>query len=509
MRKPRLRLLTALGVASLALAPSAHLASPAGAGTPRVLLVGTFKGVTGAFATIQAAVDSAQPGDWVLVGPGHYHENGSEPAGVLITKPGVHLRGMDRNLVVVDGTLASATASCGPSPQDQSLSPAGRNGIEVSKADGVSIENLTVCNFLSSVDGHRGNQVWWNGGDGSGLIGMGPWSGSYLTATSTYFQDSASPMAQYGLFVSNAKGPGTLTNSYASNMGDSAYYVGACPDCNAVLDHVHAQHSALGFSGTNAGGHLRIQNSEWDGNRTGIVPNSLNNDDAPSPQNGACPSTPATSCTVITGNNVHDNNDPNVPAFGIAAAGPVGAGIEISGGQNDTVVDNTVDHQGSWGVVINDFPDTSTPPPVANCKGGIQLPGVCEFQAFGNEVAGNQLSGNGFFGNPTNGDLAAATSLHNPGNCFHDNVDAAGLTSDPPAIETVMGKPCGRPNAGDTGPLAAELTCASEVFGQCPDAPGARYPRTTTVTMLRLPLDLPSMPDPCLGVPQNPWCPVP
>ncbi|HMC51706.1 MAG TPA: hypothetical protein VKI64_03020 [Acidimicrobiales bacterium] len=107
----------------------------------------------------------------------------------------------------------------------------------------------------------------------------------------------------------------------------------------------------------------------------------------------------------------------------------------------------------------------------------------------------------------TNGDLAADTSLHDPGNCFHGNQDAAGLTSDPPAIETVMGQPCGRPNGGEVAALTAELVCASEVFGTCPEAPGATYPHATKVTMAALPGGLPSMPDPCLGVPRNAWCP--
>src|ERR1700691_1659792 len=39
-----------------------------------VLLVGTYHGKSGAFKTIQAAVNAAKPGDWILVAPGDYHE---------------------------------------------------------------------------------------------------------------------------------------------------------------------------------------------------------------------------------------------------------------------------------------------------------------------------------------------------------------------------------------------------------------------------------------------------
>src|SRR5689334_23906632 len=78
-----------------------------------VLRVGTFNGKPGDFTTIQDAVDAADPGDWVLVAPGDYHERwdythlnytGEAGAGVWISTPNVHIRGMDRNAVVIDGT---------------------------------------------------------------------------------------------------------------------------------------------------------------------------------------------------------------------------------------------------------------------------------------------------------------------------------------------------------------------------------------------------------------------
>src|SRR5439155_10691247 len=109
----------------------------------------------------------------------------------------------------------------------------------------------------------------------------------------------------------------------------------------------------------------------WDLNRTGIVPNSLNNDDAPPPQTGLCPGNTTESCTLIRNNHIHDNNNPNVPTFGIAGSGAVGAGIQVAGGSFDTLSGNRIDHQGSWGIVIHDFPDSETPPPISTCQGGV------------------------------------------------------------------------------------------------------------------------------------------
>jgi hypothetical protein len=61
---------------------------------------------------------------------------------------------------------------------------------------GVTMENLTACNFLGDLMGNNGNQIWWNGGDGSGKIGMGSYSGSYLTASSTFYQQGTPTSAQ-------------------------------------------------------------------------------------------------------------------------------------------------------------------------------------------------------------------------------------------------------------------------------------------------------------------------
>ena len=81
MRAPRRG---AVLLASLVVA-AAFAGSPSLAGSVHVWRVGTYRGISGQFRTIQAAVDAARPGDWILVAPGDYHENGSSdselPAG--------------------------------------------------------------------------------------------------------------------------------------------------------------------------------------------------------------------------------------------------------------------------------------------------------------------------------------------------------------------------------------------------------------------------------------------
>src|SRR5207244_3829544 len=77
----------------------------------------------------------------------------------------------------------SSPPSTAPSPGLTRANGEGRNGIEVFKTSHVSIENLTVRNFdRATRDGSNGNEIWWNGGDGTGKIGAEGWHGAYLTA---------------------------------------------------------------------------------------------------------------------------------------------------------------------------------------------------------------------------------------------------------------------------------------------------------------------------------------
>src|SRR6516165_5016108 len=141
-----MRMVSASGAVALGCgALLALTASPGGAATdswsPKVLQVGTFHGKAGQFTTIQAAVNAARPGDWILVGPGDYHENADHTGpfgnpgvgamgGVYITKSGITLRGMNRKTVIVDGTKkgsAPCSSPCATSWPAREL-PATRSG---------------------------------------------------------------------------------------------------------------------------------------------------------------------------------------------------------------------------------------------------------------------------------------------------------------------------------------------------------------------------------------------
>jgi hypothetical protein len=227
---------------------------------------------------------------------------------------------------------------------------------------------------------------------------------------------------------------------------------------------------------------------------------------------------------VFRNNYVHDNNNPNVPAIGDAAVGPVGGGLVLAGDRNNIVVGNRFVHNGSWAVLTTLFPDTSAANPhnLSNCHGGLlggTIAGVivpCVYDDWGNQVTKNSFSQNGFYGNVTNGDIADLSivpleHLGAPGNCFSGNTEVGGGAAKtwPLLLQTLQakcGNPLGYPDLVSTTVLLAEVGCATQALFSCPSNPLASYPRQTHVVMPTLQPQQ-TMPDPCSGVPDNPWCP--
>ena len=89
-----------------------------------------------------------------------------------------------------------------------------------------------------------------------------------------------------------------------------------------------------------------------------------------------------------------------------------------------------------------------------------------------------------------------------PQNCFRGNAAPNGST--PANLEQTQ-KVCGPLTKGSNtgGPLLGQVLCDTG-FGTCPA--GAKYPQATHVDMHPLPKNLPTMPNPCRGVPANAWC---
>ena len=244
-----------------------------------------------AYPTIQAAVDDARPGDLVLVAPGVYHEE------VRVTTPFVTIRGLDRNGVILDGEFKRA------------------NGIAVLGADGVVIENMTARHYTL-------NGFYWNG-----VLG---YRGSYLTAYNN---------GDYGLYAFDSI-YGQFDHSYASGHPDSGFYIGQCKPCHALITDVVAEHNALGYSGTNAGGDLTIRDSVWRYNMAGIVPNTLDSEKL-APQDGV----------RIVRNRVYSNHNRQAPAKALQYPS-FGNGIVVAGGIHNVIEGNWVWDHPEFGILI-------------------------------------------------------------------------------------------------------------------------------------------------------------
>ena len=269
----------------------------------------TVRQVPEQYPTIQAAVDAAHPGDLVLIAPGEYRES------VSVDTDRVVIRGTDRNTVVLDG--------------GDSLS----NGIAVT-ADGVAVENLTTRRYQQ-------NGVLFNGSAAASSAGSSP-SVSY-GATAAALEGyrvsyvTAYDNGLYGIYAFASRG-GLIEHTYASGHPDSGIYVGQCKPCDVVVRDVTAEYNAIGYFGTNASGGVYVVESTFAHNRLGITPNSQKMELlAPQVE------------TVVAGNLVIDNDDPDTPEI---VNGFFGGGIAIGGGTANTVVKNRVSGHSGYGIGV-------------------------------------------------------------------------------------------------------------------------------------------------------------
>jgi plastocyanin len=319
------------------------------------------------YRTIQAAVDAAKSGSLVLVSPGIYKE------AVTVTTPNIVIRGLDRSRTVLDGEFARD------------------NGVKV-LADGVAVENMTARNF-------KRNGFFWTGVKG--------YRGSYLDAIRN---------GDYGIYAFDSV-DGQFDHDYGAGSPDAGFYIGQCFPCNAVITDSIAEWNGIGYSGTNAGGNLRIVRSIWRDNRVGIVPNSGSGEANP-PQHGA----------AIVGNKVYGNNNGKTAAIDIAQLA-IGNGILIAGGNDNVVQRNLVYDHDLVGIGVIPLPEKVISP---------DDPKAINFDSRRNRVEDNDVR------DSRAADLGLVTSLSNPkdagGNCFAGNHISSSL---PAKLEQLA--PCGGP----------------------------------------------------------------
>src|SRR5881397_2315003 len=129
--------------------------------------------------SIAVGVSHAQNGDWVMVWPGYYRE-----AVTIQPRPGLssglHIRGMQRNGVVLDGTKADGS------------------GIHVQGVNNTWVENMSGQHYKTG----SSNAFYWTGVDGF-------W-GNYLTAYDN---------GDYGVYAYDSTSSGPTPSTFAFDYG--------------------------------------------------------------------------------------------------------------------------------------------------------------------------------------------------------------------------------------------------------------------------------------------------
>jgi hypothetical protein len=264
------------------------------------------KKAKGCFKTIQKAVDKAKAGDTVKVPAGTYKE------GVKIQGPKKRYLSLIGNTtnpskVVLEGKTLKGAAKA--------------NGVLVNGANEVTIRGFQAQNY-----------------DGNGF---------FVTNAKGYHLNDlvARYVGVYGLYAFNTIG-GEMRRDTAAWNNDSGFYIGQTPKqtkpVRSIVSDVVSYGNVLGYSGTNSR-YVTITKSKWFNNGVGIVPNALDSEKFPPPEEN-----------VITDNDIFWNNFDyykgapfklRPPATGDVPY-PTGVGVLLFGGRNNKITNNRI--FGNW-----------------------------------------------------------------------------------------------------------------------------------------------------------------
>ena len=250
------------------------------------------------FRSIQKAVNRAKAGDTIRVRNGVYRE-------------AVKITGKKKRYLKVIGNARK--------PRKVLLRARGsmQNAFFVSGAD-----EVTVNGFMAR--GYKANGFFF--------VNVNGYTMNHLVARQT---------GVYGLYAFNTIG-GRMLNSEAFYVNDGAFYIGQTPPqdkpVQTLVRNVEGWGSPIGFSATNMR-YVTITKSRFYNNAVGIVPNALDSEKFPPPEDN-----------VITDNeifwnnfNFHQGNPPfKVRDEGTAALVPIGTGIQLLGSRDTRVENNRI-----------------------------------------------------------------------------------------------------------------------------------------------------------------------
>lgn len=263
--------------------------------------------------SIRAALASASPGDRVQVLPGIYHEGSPGELNALsITASGVELVGISspKRPVVLEnagaqsfGIWVSPSDSIGAGPEaDPEHPPCGLSGARIS---GFSLSGFTVRGF---------------GKDGVHLTCVdGFWLGDNVVDHN----------GVYGLFPVASRNGVISGNEAMNTSADAAIYVGQSENVLITDNRVHD--NLLGIEVENSRNCWVVGNEVYR-NTLGLLVDILPFLETKDQQN-----------TLVSLNEVHDNNRPNTAEPGdLLSVFPSGIGILLIGADTTTVRKNTV-----------------------------------------------------------------------------------------------------------------------------------------------------------------------
>src|SRR3954453_4672962 len=250
------------------------------------------------FTKIQTAVNKARAGDTVRVRNGVYRE-------------AVKVDGKKKRYLRLVGNRAH--------PRKVLLRARGnmQNGIFVNAAN-----EVTVDGFMAR--GYKSNGFFF-----TNLTG---YTMNHLIARQT---------GVYGLYAFNTIG-GQMLNSEAYYVNDGGFYIGQTPPqakpVRSIVSNVEGWGSPLGFSATNMR-YVTITRSRFYNNAAGIVPNALDSEKFPPPEDNEIIDN-----DIFWNNfNYHQGNPPfAVREDATAALVPVGTGVLLLGGRGNRIENNRI-----------------------------------------------------------------------------------------------------------------------------------------------------------------------